>query len=50
MTNVLTIVNGDTMTLDSKDRTANGERLPDIPAVTLKRKPANPESKAEALK
>jgi uncharacterized protein (TIGR02246 family) len=36
-TNVLTVVDANTITLQSKDRTANGERQPDVPELTLKR-------------
>ncbi len=39
-TNVLTIVDADTVMVRSKDRTAGGERQPDVPEVTLKRRPA----------
>jgi hypothetical protein len=44
-TNVLTVVDADTVTVQSKDRMAGGERQPDVPLVTIKRQKA---VKAEA--
>lgn len=37
-TNVLTPVDANTVTVQSKNRTANGERQPDVPKLTLKRR------------
>ena len=36
-TNILTIVDADTVTVQSKDRMAGGQRQPDVPVVTIKR-------------
>jgi uncharacterized protein (TIGR02246 family) len=36
-TNILTVVDADTVTVQSKDRMAGGERQPDVAAVTIKR-------------
>jgi uncharacterized protein (TIGR02246 family) len=47
-TNVLTAVDADTMTLQAKDRTVNGQPQPATPEVTLKRQgAARPAVKAE---
>ncbi len=44
-TNVFTVVDADTVTVQSKDRMAGGDRQPDVPEVTLKRRPvANPQA------
>ena len=46
-TNVLTPVDANTFTLESKDRTDNGEHRADLPQITLKRQlPAKDEGKA----
>lgn len=48
-TSVIALVDPNTMTIESKDRIANGERLPDIPQTTIKRQlPAKDEAKAKA--
>jgi uncharacterized protein (TIGR02246 family) len=39
-TNILTLVDADTVFLQSKDRTVNGQRQPDVPAITIKRQRA----------
>jgi len=39
-TNVLTVVDADTVTLESKDRTVNGAKEPDVAGITLKRRHA----------
>ena len=39
-THILTTVDADTLTLQSKDRSINGDRQPDAPAITLKRQVA----------
>jgi uncharacterized protein (TIGR02246 family) len=36
-TNVLTVVDADTLTLESKDRTVNGAKEPDLTGITIKR-------------
>ena len=36
-TSILTVVDADTVTVQSKDRMARGERQPDVPVVTIKR-------------
>jgi uncharacterized protein (TIGR02246 family) len=38
-TNIITKVDADTLKIESKDRSANGERHPDVPQITLKRQP-----------
>ena len=38
-TNVIAMVDPNTFTIESKDRTANGERQPDLPQTTIKRQP-----------
>jgi uncharacterized protein (TIGR02246 family) len=44
-TNILTVVDADTVTVQSKDRMAGGERQPDVAVVTIKRQKP---TKAEA--
>jgi uncharacterized protein (TIGR02246 family) len=39
-TNILVPLDADTVTLQSKDRTANGQRQPDVPEITIKRQVA----------
>ncbi len=39
-TNVIAMVDPNTFTIESKDRTANGDRRPDIPQTTIKRQAA----------
>ncbi|MBN2577783.1 MAG: SgcJ/EcaC family oxidoreductase [Pirellulales bacterium] len=39
-TNILTVVDPDTLRIQSKDRTSDGEPQPDVPGITLKRQAA----------
>jgi uncharacterized protein (TIGR02246 family) len=39
-TNVLTVVDADTLTLESRDRTVNGAKEPDLAGITIKRRHA----------
>ena len=45
---VVTPVDADTMTVQSKDRMIDGQRQPDLPEVTLKRRPGQDETKSKA--
>ena len=50
-THFLTLIDANTLTLQSKDRTHNGERQPDIPEITIKRRAAPTEaSKTDSQK
>lgn len=44
-THIVTVVNADTLLIQSQDRTVNGEKQPDMPDVKLKRRPAQEETK-----
>jgi uncharacterized protein (TIGR02246 family) len=46
-THVVTIVDADTLTVQSKDRVINGEKQPDLAAVKLKRRTAQDEAKSK---
>ena len=46
-THAISLVDPNTVTIESKDRTANGQRQPDVPQTTIKRQlPAKVEAKA----
>lgn len=47
-THVVTLVDANTLTIQSKDRTLNGEKQPDSPEVTIKRGPAESEAKPKS--
>jgi uncharacterized protein (TIGR02246 family) len=40
-TNILTMVDANTLTLQSKDRTADGQQQPEVPKITIKRQAAS---------
>ncbi len=43
-TTVLTMVDANTLTLQSKDITVDAQRQPDVPPITIKRQPAAPDA------
>jgi hypothetical protein len=49
-TQVLTLVDADTLNLRSTDRHANGEKRPDVAKVTIKRRPSGNAPKPEPAK
>jgi uncharacterized protein (TIGR02246 family) len=47
VTHIITPVDADTVTVQSKDHSVNGEKQPDLPEVKLKRSPAPAETKSK---
>jgi uncharacterized protein (TIGR02246 family) len=48
VTHIITPVDADTLTVQTKDHTVNGEKQPDLPEVKLKRSPAAAETKSKS--